>query len=130
MRGSYERLLAVTRRHFLSGAAGGLGALALSSLTGEGRAEPGGTSAADNPFAPRPSHFAAKAKSVIWLHMAGSPPHLDMFDYKPELVRRTGEDCPESLLKGKRFAFTGGTPKLLGTPQEFKQYGQSGAWVS
>jgi len=39
-----------------------------------------------------------------------------MYDYKPELVKRSGEDCPESFLKGRRFAFTSGVPKLLGTP--------------
>ena len=73
---------------------------------------------------------AGKAKNVIYLHMAGSPPHLDLFDYKPELVRRNGEPCPESFLRGRRFAFTSGVPRLLGTPQRFAQHGQSGAWVS
>ncbi len=47
-----------------------------------------------------------RAKNVIFLSMSGGPPHLDLFDYKPELVRRDGEDCPESLTKGKQFAFT------------------------
>ena len=59
-------------------------------------------------------------KNVIYLHMAGSPPHLDLFDYKPELVRRNGQDCPQEFLRGRRFAFTSGTPKLLGTPQRFR----------
>ena len=71
-------------------------------------------------MAPRLPHFAAKAKRVIYLHMAGSPPHLDLLDYKPELVRRNGQDCPESFLRGRRFAFTSGVPKLLGTPQRFR----------
>jgi hypothetical protein len=62
--------------------------------------------------------------------MSGAPPHLDMFDYKPELVKRSGENCPDSLLKGQRFAFTSGVPKLLGTPQKFAQHGKSGAWIS
>ena len=62
--------------------------------------------------------------------MAGSPPHLDLFDYKPELVRRNGQDCPQEFLRGRRFAFTSGTPKLLGTPQRFRQHGRSGAWAS
>ena len=75
-------------------------------------------------------HFPAKAKNVIYLHMAGSPPHLDLFDYKPELVKRTDQPCPDSYLKGRRFAFTSGVPKLLGTPQKFARYGQSGRWVS
>ena len=72
-----------------------------------------------DPLAPKPPHFKAKAKNVIVLHMTGAPPHLDMFDYKPELVKRTGEPCPDSLIKGKQFAFTSGVPKLLGTPQKF-----------
>lgn len=67
---------------------------------------------------------------MIYLHMSGAPPHLDLFDYKPELVKRTDQPCPDSLLQGKRFAFTSGVPKLLGTPQQFRQRGQSGAWVS
>ena len=83
--------------------------------------------AADDPFAPRPPHFPAKVKNVIFLSMSGGPPHLDLFDYKPELVRRDGQDCPASLTAGKPFAFTGGTPKLQGTPQKFRQHGQSPA---
>jgi hypothetical protein len=75
-------------------------------------------------------HFAPKAKRVIYLHMTGSPPNLDLFDYKPELIRRNGEDCPESFLKGREFAFTSGTPTLLGTPQPFSQVGQGGTWMS
>jgi len=62
--------------------------------------------------------------------MAGSPPHLDLLDYKPELVRLNGQPCPDEFLKGKRFAFTSGVPKLLGTPQKFAQHGQSGTWLS
>ena len=49
--------------------------------------------------------------------MTGSPPHLDLFDYKPDLVKLDGQDCPAQFLEGKRFAFTSGTPKLLGTPR-------------
>jgi hypothetical protein len=116
-----------TRRHFLKQCPMGLGALALASmLNGETQAAP----AADDPLAPRKGHFPGKAKHVIFLHMAGSPPHLDMFDYKPELLKHSGKDCPQEHLKGKRFAFTSGTPKLLGTPQKFAQHGKSGAWLS
>ena len=87
------------------------------------------TSTRASPFARRP-HFAPRAKRVIYLHMAGSPPTLDLFDYKPELVRRHGEPCPDSFLKGKRFAFTSGVPTLLGTPRQFAQHGDCGMWVS
>ena len=113
-----------TRRHFLRDGSLGLGGLALGSLLGAG------TARADDPFAPGPPHFPAKVKNVIFLSMSGGPPHLDLFDYKPELVKRNGQDCPKSLTEGKPFAFTGGTPKLLGTPQKFARRGQSGAWVS
>ncbi|MFL5341549.1 MAG: DUF1501 domain-containing protein [Gemmataceae bacterium] len=105
---------AQTRRQFLRSSGLGLGSLALAGLAGR-TAEP---------------HFPAKAKNVIVLHMSGAPPHLDMFDYKPELVKHNGEPCPDSLIKGKTFAFTSGVPKLLGTPQKFKQHGKGGAWVS
>ncbi len=126
MRGLQQQL-DVTRRHFLRHGSLGLGGLALSLLLGES-ARGGGRE--DNPLAARRPHFAPKAKRVIYLHMAGSPPTLDMFDYKPELARRSGQDCPQEFLRGRRFAFTSGTPKLLGTPQRFAQHGQSAAWVS
>src|SRR5437588_11404623 len=108
-----------TRRHFLKAGATGVGAIALAAL--DGRAAP---TPAD-PLAARPSHFAPKAKRVIYLHMAGSPPHLDLFDYKPELVRRNGQNCPDEFLRGRRFAFTSGVPKLLGTPHRFARRGRS-----
>jgi len=117
-----------TRRHFLRDGSMGLGAAALAMLSmGQSKAQ---AATPLNPFAPKPSHFPAKAKRVIYLHLAGSPPHLDMFDYKPELIKHTGENCPDSFLKGKRFAFTSGVPKLLGTPRTFKQYGENGQWIS
>jgi len=119
-----------TRRHFLRDGSLGLGAAAMAMLSlGERRAQAGPPPQL-NPFAVRPSHYAAKAKRVIYLHLAGSPPHLDMFDYKPELVKRSGQDCPDTFLKGKRFAFTSGVPKLMGTPRKFAQHGKSGQWVS
>jgi hypothetical protein len=124
---SFERLAGITRRHFLRNCPVGLGALALTGLLGQsGRAAP----SVRNPLAPRPGHYPGKAKNVIFLHLAGAPPHLDMLDYKPELVKRHDQPCPQSLLKGKRFAFTSGVPRLLGTPQKFKQYGKGGIWIS
>ena len=60
---------------------------------------------------PRPPHFAAKAKRVIYLHMAGAPPQLDLFDYKPKLVELNMQPCPDELLKGQRFAFIKGHPE-------------------
>ena len=118
-----------TRRHFLSTSGVGLGAIALSSLSG-------GSVRADIPINPsvplemRKPHFDARAKRVIYLHLTGSPPNLDIYDYKPELVKRTGENCPDEFLKGRTFAFTSGIPKLLGTPRKFTQHGQGGSWLS
>jgi hypothetical protein len=124
-----ERLQNLTRRNFLGTAGVGLGGIALSSLLGDGVAA-ATTSDVLNPTAPKSPHFPAKAKRVIYLHMTGSPPHLDLFDFKPELVRLDGQDCPQAFLDGKRFAFTTGVPKLLGTPRKFAQYGQGGVWMS
>src|SRR5687767_6519681 len=123
-----EALQLQTRRHFLKDCQLGLGAAALSTwLGGEASAT---NVAADNVLAPRKPHFAARAKRVIYLHLTGSPPHLDLFDYKPELVKRDGQACPDEFLKGKRFAFTSGVPKLLGTPRKFEQHGKGGVWLS
>ncbi len=124
-----EYLRYQTRRHFLRDSTLGLGSLALASFLGR----PAGQSQAGeviNPLAAKAPPTRSPAKQVIYLHMAGSPPHLDLFDYKPELVRRNGQDCPDTYTQGKMFAFTRGTPKLLGTPHKFRQYGQSGAWFS
>ncbi|MCY4204665.1 MAG: DUF1501 domain-containing protein [Bacteroidetes bacterium] len=110
----------ITRRHFLKSAGAGLGAMAFASL---------GTASAVAPSAPGP-HFAPKAKRVIFLHMAGGPSQLELFDYKPDLARLDGQDCPESLLEGKRFAFIRGIPKMLGPQASFQQHGESGAWIS
>ena len=121
-----ENLQLRTRRYFLKESAMGLGALAINSMLSDGaRADTdAGAIQLGKP------HFTPKAKRVIYLHMTGSPPNLDLFDYKPELVRRTGEDCPKTFLEGKEFAFTSGTPTLLGTPQKFQQVGQGGTWMS
>lgn len=116
-----------TRRHFLQQSTAGIGAAALASLLdGESSASPAQT----NPLAPRQPHFAPTAKRVIYLHMTGSPPNLDMFDYKPELIKRTDQDCPDEFIAGREFAFTTGKPKLLGSPRKWKQVGENGIWMS
>lgn len=131
-----EQIAWQTRRHFLKAATGGLGAVALTSLLQQESAacSAGAALATDdgvvNPLAVRAPHFAGKAKRVIYIHCTGSPPHLDLFDYKPELVARNGQDCPDSFLQGRRFAFTSGVPKLLGTPRTFTQHGSQGMWMS
>ena len=121
-----SNLLHTTRRQFLHSAGQfSLGAIALDALLGN-NAE----AAIENPMAPRKPHFPAKAKRVVYLHMSGAPPHLDILDYKPELVKRDGQPAPDQFVKGKTFAFTSGTPKLMGTPRTFAQYGKGGTWLS
>lgn len=123
-----EYLQTATRRNFLQQSALGMGGLALASLLErDGLASP---TRAINPLAPRTPHFQPRAQRVIYLHLTGSPPHLDLYDYKPQLVKLDDQDCPESFLAGKRFAFTSGTPKLLGTRRRFERYGEGGMWLS
>lgn len=86
-----------------------------------------GKGVASSPSAPG---RRAKAKAVIYLHMSGSPPQQDLFDFKPELKKHHLQPCPDSLLKGERFAFIKGHPTLLGSPHEFARHGQSGQWMS
>jgi hypothetical protein len=123
-----------TRRHFIKESAMGLGALALGSLLNSCGNK---TSVADNnffdaanPLLPKPPMFLGKAKSVIYIHMAGAPSQLELFSYKPELSKLDGQDCPQSLLEGKKFAFIRGVPKMLGPQANFKQHGKSGIWLS
>ena len=113
-----QSLAHVTRRHFLAAGATGIGATALAMLLGCDRPSLPGpvgiTRDLLDPMRPLPPHFPPKAKRVIYLHMAGAPSQLELFDYKPVLARLNGQLCPESLMKGKRFAFIRGIPKMLG----------------
>ena len=121
----------ITRRHFLRDCTTGLGAAWLAGQAGAAfGAAPSVARDLARPLAPMAPHFAAKAKRVIFLHMAGAPSHLELFDYKPELAKFDGQTCPEKYLEGKRFAFIQGVPKLLGPRFPFAQHGKSGAWVS
>jgi hypothetical protein len=132
---SQEALRAATRRQFFRRCGVGLGGIALSSLLNERLFAADSAlrtphSALNNPLAPKAPHFAAKAKRVIYLHMAGSPSQLDLFDYKPKLIEMNGKPCPESLFKKERFAFIKGVPKMLGTPHKFEKSGQAGIELS
>lgn len=121
----------VTRRHFLRDSIVGLGGLWLAGETaGSAGAKSGVKYDPSRPLAPRSPHFAAKAKRVIYLHMAGAPSQLELFEYKPELERLHGQDCPAEFLQGKRFAFIRGVPKMLGPTFPFHQTGNSGHWIS
>ena len=110
-----------SRRQFLAQSGLGFGALAASALFGRPARASDGARAPARP---------ARARSVIYLHMAGSPPQLDLFDHKPELQRLDGTLCPQSFLDGRRLAFIKGHPTLLGSPHAFQRVGQSGMHVS
>ncbi len=118
---NYLALRNATRRHFLRGCSLGLAATWLKTA-----------SAADQTGQPAPVgvHFRPRAKRVIYLHMAGSPSQLELFDYKPELQKLDGQECPASFLEGQRFAFIQGVPKMLGPMYPFSQVGDAGQWVS
>ncbi|MCA2971575.1 MAG: DUF1501 domain-containing protein [Acidobacteriaceae bacterium] len=111
----------MTRRHLLHSASAGFGSLALSGLLGLEQAR-----AAADPLAVRAPHFPARAKRVIFLFMHGGPSQVDTFDYKPLLKRDHGKPLPFARPK----VVSSETFNLLQSPWAFKQYGQSGAWVS
>jgi hypothetical protein len=115
----------LTRRGFFRRSGLTLGSLALSTLL---RQTLGAAPA--NPLAAKNPMFKPRAKRVIYLHMIGAPSQLDLFENKPELNKRDGQDCPESLLKGRRFAFIGGKMQLAGSKFTFARHGQSGQEMS
>ncbi len=122
-----ELLKDVTRRTLLKQVGYGVGLAALQAMLVEsGLASILPT---EGPTLGKP-HFAPKAKNVIFLFMAGAPSQLDLFDYKPTLKKFDGDLCPEDLIKGERFAFVRGRPRLLGSPFKFEKVGKSGQWVS
>jgi hypothetical protein len=114
-----------TRRDFARDACCGFGGLALAALLFEDEAR----AAAANPLAPRPSHFPAKATSVIFLFMAGGPSHIETFDPKPILNTLHGQPRPKEFGEAK-YQFIQADPRLLGTKRTFKKYGESGIEVS
>ncbi|MGE0143984.1 MAG: DUF1501 domain-containing protein [Planctomycetota bacterium] len=107
-----EAAACLTRRELFRRSALGLGAIATNALDLAGK-----------------THHVPRARSVIWLHMAGSPSQLDTFDPKPALDRWNGKECPKEFLERERFAFIKGTPKLLASPHTFSPRGDSGAMV-
>ncbi len=119
----------VTRRHFLRDCTTGLGAAWLATQGGPAFGA-GATRDLSRPLAPMQPHFAPKAKRVIFLHMAGAPSHLELFDYKPELAKFDGKECPLRFLEGKNFPFIQGVPKLMGHRFPFQQHGATGAWLT
>ena len=127
----HENELLVTRRQLFGRAAAGIGTAALASLLNEqlfaADEKPGSLGALSA------LHFAPKAKRVIYLHMAGGPSHIDLFDYKPKLADYHGTELPASIRMGQRI--TGMTSGQSSFPCvspmfKFSQHGQCGAWLS
>src|SRR5262245_27789315 len=113
----------VARRAFLAGSGVSLGAMALSALTA--RSLPAAISQSRSHGAIRALHHPPRIKRVIWLYMAGGPSHLETFDYKPELVRHSGEPMPESVTRGQPIAQLQGNSrlKILGPLFPFTRHG-------
>ncbi|KAB2662610.1 MAG: DUF1501 domain-containing protein [Verrucomicrobia bacterium] len=121
----------VTRRHFFNECGIGVGKLALASLLTEPFAARAVVpTALANPMAPRPPHFPPKAKRAIHLFMAGAPSQLDMFDYKPDLIKLQGKPLPPSVIGGQRFAFIRSDAAVLGPQFKFAKHGQCGMELS
>src|SRR6202162_4851875 len=121
-----------TRREFLWEAGAGFTGLALTGLLSQdGFFNKAGAAEVehkfDNPLAPKPSPLRPKAKSVIFLFMYGGPSHVDTFDYKPKLYELDGKTIPVKT-KGRGGQENEG--RVVGPKWKFKQYGQSGQWVS
>lgn len=108
-----------SRRNFLSSCGIGFGGIALTTLLNR-----------ELLSASRQPHFAPQAKHVIYLHMIGAPSQLDLFDEKPELVKRHNQPCPKEVTKDRDFAFIGKTSRLGGSPWKFSQHGESGQTIS
>lgn len=122
----HDQLQLKTRRHFLKNCTTGLGGMWLSSMLGKAWGITEGNRIfrdPTTPLAPVMPHFAPKAKRVIYLHMAGAPSQLELFDYKPELEKLNGKECPKEFLEGKKFTFIQGIPKMLGSQYPFHQAG-------
>src|ERR687883_663562 len=129
----HEHRLLLTRRQFFGRSAAGIGTAALASLLNERLFAAG----VDRSLASRGVlpvlHFAPRAKRVIYLFMSGGPSHIDLFDYKPELVKHHGQELPASVRMGQRV--TGMTAGQKSFPCvapmfRFARHGQSGTWLS
>ncbi|MEM7388154.1 MAG: DUF1501 domain-containing protein, partial [Verrucomicrobiota bacterium] len=115
----------MSRRSFLNRFGMGLGGVALADLMQKAEAAQGGVLAAPQQ--------APKAKRIIYLFQSGGPSQMDLWDHKPLLNERHGEELPESVRKGQRLTAMSGNQAslpLAGSPFAFKRQGQSGAWMS
>ena len=128
-----------TRRHFFQSCGVGVGKIALASLLASESQADGrlgrdpayaGSADGESPTAPKPTHFPAKAKRVIYLFMAGAPSQLELFDHKPKLTELEGKPIPPEVIKGQRYAFIQPDAAVLGPRFKFARHGQCGAEVS
>ncbi len=117
-----------TRRHLLQTAGLGLGSMAMQAMLADD--DSARVSGQVEDVSASPSRLQPRARSVIYLHMAGSPSQLELFEHKPALQQLHLQDCPSSLLEGRRFAFIKGVPKILAGQFRFSQHGESGQWIS
>ena len=120
----YEQALGLGRRQFLQKFGLGLGALALADLGLLGSSDGGAL-----PRESKAAHFAPRAKRVIYLFQSGGPSQIDLYDPKPELNRRHGEELPESVRRGQRLTAMSGNQARLpmaGSPFQFARHGRSG----
>ena len=121
----------IARRHFFRDCGVGVGKIALASLlTNSISSRAFGKATLANPQAPKPSHYAPKAKAVIHLFMAGAPSQLDLFDYKPALAKYEGKPLPKEIIGNQRYAFIRPDAAALGPRFKFQKHGQSGAEIS
>ena len=123
---SRQYYLTETRREFLKYTGTGIGALGLASALNNNLYAASNNESVSflNP------HFIPKAKNVIYIHLVGGPSHLELFDHKPELIKRDGQKCPDHMFKGKQLAFIRDHPTLLGTRFKYNKYGQGGLALS
>ena len=120
----HESAIGMSRRHFLNGLGMGFGGLALSNILGSHSFAQGILGS---------PQFSPKAKRVIFLFQSGGPSQLDLFDYKPRLNKEHGKELPDRVRKNQRLTGMSGNQSslpLVGTPYQFKQHGESGAWIS
>jgi hypothetical protein len=125
-----ERGLPLSRRWFLRECGIGLGKIGLATLLTEAFAARTAAAESIDPMAPKPAHFAGRARAVIHLFMAGAPSQLDLFDYKPELAKLEGKPLPPSVIGGQRYAFIRPDAAVMAPRFKFRRYGRSGAELS
>jgi hypothetical protein len=120
-----------SRRDFFTRGFAGLGGLSLASLLANDGLLASDTAGQANPLAPKPPHYAPKAKACIFIFLAGAPSHVDLYDPKPLLNERHGQPLPKSMTEQVRFAFIQKESAILmGSPRKFTKHGQCGMELS